>query len=111
MSEKRELSRQEEKLLELLIAKANLNLPSSQWKNMLTVQPMNDGKMGSIKLYPKGSENKKRVFGHQASEYKFIDADGVEVIASLNLDKEGDLFELDIWKTNFAPLIRIPNDL
>ena len=111
MSQSRKLSEQEAKLLELLIKKANLDLPLQKWEHELTAQSMNDSGMGSITLYPEGDENIKRIFGYQASEHKFIDADGVEVIASLNLDKEGNVFELDIWKTNFAPLIRIPNEL
>ncbi|WP_421750901.1 DUF6984 family protein [Croceimicrobium sp.] len=36
------------------------------------------------------------------------DADGVEVIATLYLDKDGSLFELDLWKTNFEPLLILP---
>ena len=38
----------------------------------------------------------------------FTDEDGVKVIASLNVDSDGHLFELDIWKTDFSPLLRIP---
>jgi hypothetical protein len=32
----------------------------------------------------------------------------MEVIASLNLDTEGRLFELDAWKTDFNPLVHLP---
>ena len=35
--------------------------------------------------------------------------DGVEVIASLNVDVDGVLFELDIWKTNFEKLVKLPD--
>ncbi|WP_420885213.1 DUF6984 family protein, partial [Candidatus Symbiothrix dinenymphae] len=37
-----------------------------------------------------------------------VDEDGVDVIASLNIDDTGDLYELDIWKTDFSPLIKLP---
>lgn len=42
-------------------------------------------------------------------ETQFTDIDGVEVIASLNVDVDGVLFELDIWKTNFEKLVKIPD--
>lgn len=45
------------------------------------------------------------------SEYQFNDLDGIVVIASLYIDNENKLFELDIWKTNCAPLKKLPFDL
>jgi len=44
------------------------------------------------------------------SEHLFLDVDGVTVIASLNIDKDGNLFELDIWKTDYSPLIKYPDN-
>ena len=49
-------------------------------------------------------------FGKCVSEYQFNDVDGVIVIASLYVDNENDLFELDIWKTNYEPLKKLPYD-
>jgi len=69
---------------------------------------MNDDGMGSLRLYPDGSEAIDRKFGKQVSECQFIDKDRIEVIASLNLDQIGSLYELDIWKTNFEKLLQIP---
>ena len=43
------------------------------------------------------------------SEYEFKDKDGVDVVASLFLDKEGNLYELDIWKVDFSELLSLPN--
>ena len=31
------------------------------------------------------------------------------VIASLNVDVDGVLFELDIWKTNFEKFVKLPD--
>ena len=108
-----ELSRkptvQEFKLIEHLIEKASINL-SSNWKDKLIVQSMDDGKMGSLHLYPDGNILKKRIFGKCVSEYQFNDVDGIIVIASLYVDNENDLFELDIWKTNYKPLKKLPYD-
>lgn len=78
------------------------------WKQTLMVSPMDDGGMGSLLLYPEGKIISGRKFGRLLFEVEFRDADGVAVIASLNLDQHDDLFELDIWKVNFDPLIRLP---
>ncbi len=72
---------------------------------------MNDGGMGSLLLFPKGIIKKNRLFGKCVSEYQFTDKDGVEVIASLNVDKNEELFELDVWKTDYSPLICFPEKL
>jgi len=99
---------QEERLLELLIKKSSLELPDN-WKDNLLVRPMDDGDMGSLYLFPNGEIIENRILGTQVSEFQFTDLDGVEVIASLNIDVNGKLFELDIWKTDFGKLIKLPN--
>jgi hypothetical protein len=73
---------------------------------------MNDGGMGSLLLLPDGdSTSRNRRLGRMASECEFIDSDGIPVLATLNLDTEGNLYELDMWKTNFEKLIAIPAEL
>ena len=47
--------------------------------------------------------DKERKFGSQVSDCQFKDTDGVTVIASLYLDREGNMYELDMWKTDFSP--------
>lgn len=42
------------------------------------------------------------------SSFQFTDIDGVKVLVTLNIDKQGDLLELDIWKTNFHQLVELP---
>lgn len=69
---------------------------------------MTDEGMGSLRLYPEGFNVGHRAFGRRASECQFCDDDGVEVIVSLNIDKAGKPYELDIWKTNFQKLKLIP---
>jgi len=69
------------------------------------VQEMNDGGMGSLLFNgPSG-----RRYGSTLAEAEFHDADGTVVLVALNLDTNGELFELDIWKVDFSPLIRIPS--
>ena len=81
---------------------------SARWSETLMVAPMDDGGTGSLLLYPDGRIHAGRTFGRTLHEVEFKDADHVAVVAALNLDQYGDLFELDIWKVNFDPLIRLP---
>ena len=101
-------TKQEEQLIELLVHKSSLEM-SEDWKNGLLVCPMYDGEMGSLYLFPQGKINESRKLGRQISEFQFTDIDGVEVIASLNVDVDGVLFELDIWKTNFEKFVKLPD--
>lgn len=97
-------------LISFLIKKANLDI-NDGWQEDLRVTPMGDGGMGSLILNPDSDMNSKRIFGRQASECRFIDEDGVDVLVTLNLDKNGGLFELDVWKVNFEPLRTFPSDI
>jgi hypothetical protein len=72
---------------------------------------MNDGGMGSLELKLPQSRSDARTLGSQVAELGFVDHDGVAVIASLNVDQDGLPFELDVWKTDFSRLVRIPDDL
>jgi len=107
MEYKRKLNGSEKKLLDFLMDKASFEFLKRS-KDDIMVQPMSDGGMGSLKLLLKDSNNNSRLFGKRVSECFFTDEDGVKVIASLNVDSDGHLFELDIWKTDFSPLLRIP---
>ena len=107
-SQFRKLTDAERRLLVALIGKADhLNLPIG-WLESLEVQQMNDGGMGSLRLFFSTASAAQRTFGRQASELVFEDADGVKVVATLNLDSSGMPMELDLWKTDFSSLICIP---
>jgi hypothetical protein len=108
MGSNRRPTPQEEQLLELLIKKSSLSIPKD-WKDGLIVCSMDDGEMGSLYLFPQGKVIENRTFGEQVSDLQFADLDGVDVIASLNVDSDGNLFELDIWKTNYGELLKFPN--
>lgn len=96
-------------LISFLVRKANIRLDEN-WQENLMVTPMNDGGMGSLVLNLYAVTNANRIMGSQVSECHFLDEDGVEVLASLNLDKNGELFELDVWKVNYKPLRALPCD-
>lgn len=106
--ESRKPSSDELRLIEFLIQVAQIKMPKD-WKIKLTVETTNDGGMGSLVLSMKGFKEQPRQFGKQISECSFTDLDGIKVIASLYVDQNGELYELDIWKVNYSPLLKIPN--
>lgn len=69
------------------------------------VRDMDDGGMGSIKFA--GREH--RSLGSCLAEAEYLDRDGVPVSITLNSDTNGLLFELDMWKVNFAPIQEYPD--
>lgn len=74
----------------------------------LLVEPMDDGGMGSFRI---GEIAIPRELGCAVAEVQFSDMDGIPVTAVLNVDTEGRLYEVDVWKVNFAPLQRWPTEL
>ena len=111
MNAVRKPSQKEQKLIEFLVRKAKDLCLSPDWMDSLYVQTTNDGGMGSLALFPNGTPKEKRLFGEEVSKFQFADTDGVDVIVFLYVDKDGNLFEVDSWKTDFSPLIDLPNDL
>ncbi|HFG0578844.1 hypothetical protein LIS90_13615 [Flavobacterium psychrophilum] len=108
MNIKRKLTLKEELLIDFLIKKSNVN-NITNWKNKIVATPMADGGMGSLKLYSTDNDKEDRLYGSTISEYQYKDIDGIDVIASLNLDKNNNLFELDIWKVDFSELLSLPD--
>lgn len=102
---RRRLTQREKGLLLELIKRSNTKI-AANWEQGLLVVPIN-GITGSLIMYPKGVSENGRTLGVQASECQFLDLDGVPVIAALNLDAHGNLFELDLWKTDFSKVKEI----
>jgi hypothetical protein len=73
--------------------------------DQLLVKPMADGGMGSLQFHPPRGD---RCMGSEVASCEFIDSDGVVVSATLNLDEQERLFELNVWKVDFSPLNRWP---
>ncbi len=69
-----------------------------------TVSDMNDGGMEGIRFIGPVDAT----YGSSLCEADGKDADGVPLSISINLDKQDNLFELDIWKVDFSPLKRYP---
>ena len=71
----------------------------------LKLEPMDDGGMGSHQFQ---SPELDRRMGSMAAQCGFTDSDGIPVFASLLLDQNGQLFELELWKADFSPLRNWP---
>ena len=74
------------------------------------VEDMTDGGMGSLRLWPRRMRVVDKVAARTIAACQFSDLDGVPVIASLYVNREGVPFELDAWKVDFSPLRRIPDE-
>ncbi len=75
----------------------------------IQVLEMEDGGMGSLQFLAGGGFAIARTFGRQIATGLFVDADGVTVSATVNVDSNDALYELDMWKVNFAPLVKWPH--
>ncbi|MBN3755507.1 hypothetical protein G3N95_21365 [Paraburkholderia sp. Tr-20389] len=69
------------------------------------VDDMDDGGMGGLTFI---SSRENRSLGPVLAEKQFADQDGVAVLATLNIDDSGELYELDILKVDFSPLKSFP---
>jgi hypothetical protein len=75
----------------------------------LLVAEIKDGGMGSLLLVPKSLEGVSRSFGQQVVLGEFRDNDGILVSVTLNVDSQGNLYELDVWKVDFSLLLAWPD--
>jgi hypothetical protein len=73
----------------------------------LLIEPLVDGQMGSLRI---GEAADGRRLSHAVAEVRFFDADGTLVTAVLNIDFDGELLEVDIWKVDSSALRRWPSD-
>jgi hypothetical protein len=102
-----ELPLSEEEYAVLMTYLAAMHAPLMRGLPQAKVQAMNDGGMGSIRFVGKDPDHRK--FGKIVREATFKDTDGVPVLATVIVDQSGALYELDLWKVDFAPLNRIPD--
>ena len=107
----REINNIEKAILEYPVKKSSIQLPNG-WIQSILVQPFEDGGMGSFLIFQNSSFfGVKRKFAKQISEFQFVDDDGVTVLVSLNIDGQNNLFEVDVWKVDYNPVInfKIPS--
>ena len=104
----RPLREKEVALIKKLLSATAFAAKGAQLSGIL-VQDMSDGGMGSIRFCQAASISDKRRLGSQIAEGAFRDVDGVPVSVTLNLDHQGELFELDLFKGDFSKLINYPD--
>lgn len=102
MSQRRPTEKELTLISDILKRTANYS-PPEHWQDRLLVIPMCDGGMGSLKLCLDGHNQEGRKFKAQIGDLLLKDNDNIDVIVSLNIDDNDQLFELDIWKTNYEP--------
>lgn len=111
MKPNRRITDLEFKVLEYLINLAKFSRHIDNDK--LSVRSLADGEMGSFLIFEHPNLlEEQRMFGAQISEFQYIDDDDIPVIVSLNVDNNGNLFELEVWKVDYSPVIslKIPNN-
>jgi hypothetical protein len=97
----------DERRLLLELARIGRMADPEAWIDALKVREMKDGGMGSLEIEGPRPRPPSGVVVPKAS-VQFSDEDGVEVVATLNADETGVPTEIDIWKTDFSRLRRIP---
>lgn len=103
----RKLKTEEVRLIEYLAKIGSYKL-GSNWDKEFRAASMNDGKMGGLRLI-RGEFLEERKFRRCIAERNFKDLDGVVCVIALNVDSKNDLFELEIWKTDFTALLEMPS--
>jgi hypothetical protein len=92
------------------VLKALLGMVPSNAKPPLEDGPLAldlaDGGMGSIRFTDQSDRPRK--MGGELVTAHYIDDDQIPVIISINLDKDGKLFEMDFWKVDYSSLKRYP---
>jgi hypothetical protein len=102
MSQTRKIRENEKELIIYLLEKLNLNpidYPISE-----DVFEYEGGKMGSISL-----NNNPDAYSGDLIQVEYIDSDNMPVLIALTHDAEGQLLDLDFWKTDFSKLLKYPS--
>jgi hypothetical protein len=101
----RQLRREERKVIQKMLEMVPAHARPS-FSLEAPVDEMDDGGMGSLRFTSESRRSRK--MGCELLTCEYIDEDQIPVLMSINLDEECQLFELDIWKVNYQPLIRYP---
>jgi hypothetical protein len=105
----REPTREQRRLLAALLARSPWEITPGGWLDRVRVAAMDDGGMGSFRIAAPGAAEESRAFGSEGAELAFQDADGTPVLVTLYLDRDGAPFEVDVWRVDFSPVVRIPD--
>jgi hypothetical protein len=103
----RRIRQSEYELLESLLNQADMAASSVGLSRDLLVEELNDGGMGSLRFHGVDKADCRR-FGSAILEGEYYDSDGTLASVAVNIDEQGKLYELDIWKIDFSPTQRFP---
>ncbi len=101
MNQTRKIRENEKELIVFLLEKLNLNVANYPINE--EVFEYEGGKMGSISL-----NNNPDAYAGDLIQVEYIDADNTPVMITLTHDAEGQLLDLDFWKTDFSKLLKYP---
>jgi hypothetical protein len=101
MNQTRKIRENEKELIVFLLEKLNLNV--ADYPINEEVFEYEGGKMGSISL-----NNNPDAYAGDLIQVEYTDTDGTPVMITLTHDTEGQLLDLDFWKTDFSKLLKYP---
>ncbi len=102
MNQTRKIRPNERDLILFLLEKLNLNVANYPINE--EVFEYEGGKMGSISL-----NNNPDAYAGDLIQVEYIDTDNTSVMITLTHDTEGQLLDLDFWKTDFSKLLKYPS--
>ena len=106
----RPISKAEVEFLQAAFSAAGKDLGEIGISEESSVESLKDGGMGSIRFLASSGPEDARHMKSAILEGEFKDADGMLVSFSLDVDAEGKPYELDLWRVDFQPLKRLPQD-
>jgi hypothetical protein len=104
----RTIANDEYEFMERVGACSGFNLKAIGLSRHCLVEPMADGGMGSLRFQSLFNAHSDRALGEAIVQGEFNDCDGIPVSFTINVDRDGMLYELDLWRVDFNPLQRIP---
>ena len=99
------LAKEIQEIINQLCSAANLQVPNQPVHGyQLPTKKMGYRIFSSKNSNVAEAENEARILGRQVADISWTDNDGKRAFALLSSDVNGELFELDIWKTNYSAL-------
>lgn len=107
----REISKAEYEFLRAIFSAARQDLDVLGVSERSPVESLKDGGMGSIRFLRGAADTEEdRQMSKSIVEGEFKDLDGMPVSFTVDVDSDGHIFELDIWRVDFEPLKRLPSE-
>ena len=98
------LREDEKKLIQCLLKEVDFKAIDL---DKIGVTPYDDGGMGSL-WFESITPFENRRMAKVLINKEFHDEDGMPILVGLIADEQGELYELDIWKADFSPVIKYP---